>query len=257
MNRINQLFRNKQSGILSVYFPAGYPTLESTRPVLSALQAADVDMVEIGIPFSDPMADGVVIQQASGEALKNGMSLHCLFNQLSDVRREITLPILLMGYLNPIMRFGFESFCQRCAEVGVDGVIVPDLPFADYLSEYKPIADTYGVKMVMLITPETSDERIELIDQHTDSFIYMVSSAATTGAQQSFDSSKQSYFERINRMNLKNPRLIGFGVSNQATFQLALSNASGAIVGSKFVQLLKDHSSPAEAVAALLQGLNE
>ncbi|MFV0396485.1 MAG: tryptophan synthase subunit alpha [Bacteroidales bacterium] len=257
MNRINQLFRNKQSGILSVYFPAGYPTLESTRPVLSALQAADVDMVEIGIPFSDPMADGVVIQQASGEALKNGMSLHCLFNQLSDVRREITLPILLMGYLNPIMRFGFESFCQRCAEVGVDGVIVPDLPFADYLSEYKPIADTYGVKMVMLITPETSDDRIELIDLHTDSFIYMVSSAATTGAQQSFDSSKQSYFERINRMNLKNPRLIGFGVSNRATFQLALSNASGAIVGSKFVQLLKDHSSPDEAVAALLQGLNE
>ncbi|GAB1360516.1 tryptophan synthase subunit alpha [Porphyromonadaceae bacterium] len=235
MNRINQLFRNKQSGILSIYFPAGYPTLESTRPVLSALQATDVDMVEIGIPFSDPMADGVVIQQASGEALKNGMSLHGLFNQLSDVRREITLPILLMGYLNPIMRFGFESFCQRCAEVGVDGVIVPDLPFADYLSEYKPIADTYGVKMVMLITPETSDDRIELIDLHTDSFIYMVSSAATTGAQQSFDSSKQSYFERINRMNLKNPRLIGFGVSNRATFQLALSNASGAIVGSKFV----------------------
>lgn len=257
MNRIKQLFQNKQSGILSVYFPAGYPTLESTRPVLSALQAAGVDMVEIGIPFSDPMADGVVIQQASGEALKNGMSLHSLFNQLSDVRSEITLPILLMGYLNPIMRFGFESFCQRCAEVGVDGVIVPDLPFADYLNEYKPIADRYGVKMVMLITPETSDERIELIDQHTDSFIYMVSSAATTGAQQSFDQSKQTYFERINRMNLKNPRLIGFGVSNRATFQLALANASGAIVGSKFVQLLKDHSLPEEAVAALLQGLNE
>lgn len=257
MNRINQLFRNKQSGILSVYFPAGYPTLESTRPILSALQGAGVNMVEIGIPFSDPMADGVVIQHASGEALKNGMSIHCLFNQLSDVRSEITLPILLMGYLNPIMRFGFESFCQRCAEVGVDGVIIPDLPFADYLSEYKPIADIYGVKMVMLITPETSDDRIDLIDRHTDSFIYMVSSAATTGAQQSFDPSKQSYFERINRMNLKNPRLIGFGVSNRSTFQLALSNASGAIVGSKFVQLLKNHSSPDEAVAALLQGLNE
>ena len=257
MNRINQLFRNKQSGILSVYFPAGFPALESTRPVLSALQAADVDMVEIGIPFSDPMADGVVIQQASGEALKNGMSLHCLFNQLSDVRREITLPILLMGYLNPIMRFGFESFCQRCAEVGVDGVIVPDLPFSDYLSEYKPIADTYGVKMVMLITPETSDDRIELIDQHTDSFIYMVSSAATTGAQQSFDSSKQSYIEPINPINVNNPRSIGFVVYKRATFQLALSNASGAIVGSKFVQLLKDHSSPDEAVAVLLKGLNE
>lgn len=257
MNRITTLFNNKQSGILSVYFTAGYPHRDDTVSILKALEQGGVDMVEVGIPFSDPMADGPVIQEAATEALRNGMSQHLLFEQLKDIRKEVHIPIILMGYLNPIMQYGFEHFCRSCAERGIDGAIIPDLPYADYMTDYKPIADRYDLKIIMLITPETSEERIRLIDDHTSGFIYMVSSAATTGAQQSFNEQKQAYFRRINAMGLKNPRLVGFGISNKATFDAAAANSSGAIIGSKFVQLLKSEPTPEAAVGKLLACLKE
>lgn len=257
MNRIHTLFQTKQNGILSVYFTAGYPNLNDTTTILRELQQKGIHLVEIGIPFSDPMADGPVIQQSSTMALRNGMSLRLLFDQLKDIRNEVSIPLILMGYLNPIMQYGFENFCKSCAECGIDGVIIPDLPFADYLANYKETADRYDVKMIMLITPETAEERIRLIDEHTDGFIYMVSSASTTGAQQSFTEQKQDYFRRINGMQLRNPRLIGFGISNKATFDAACANASGAIIGSKFVQLLGQEATPALAVDKLLDALTK
>jgi len=255
MNRITKLFKEKKSGILSVYFTAGYPALNDTVKILAALQAKGIDMVEIGIPFSDPMADGPVIQQANMQALRNGMSLHLLFEQLKDMRRTIRFPVILMGYLNPVMQFGFEAFCRSCVETGVDGVIIPDLPFADYLADYKDIADQYKIKIIMLISPETSEERIRLIDEHTSGFIYMVSSAATTGAQSRFSNEVQDYFHRIRAMNLNNPQLIGFGISNMETLHAAMANASGAIVGSKFIELLGENTTPAKSVEDLLMAL--
>jgi len=256
MNRITNLFNTKKSGILSVYFTAGYPNLNDTVILLKELQAKDIDMVEIGIPFSDPMADGPVIQQAATQALRNGMSLKKLFEQLTDIRREIHIPLILMGYLNPIMQYGFENFCRDCAKTGIDGMIIPDLPFADYISGYKAITEQHDLKMVMLITPETSEERIRQIDANTDGFIYMVSSAATTGAQQNFDEQKQSYFSRINKMALRNPRLVGFGISNKTTLDAANAYASGGIIGSKFIQLLQSEITPGKAVDKLLEILH-
>lgn len=247
MNRINQLFSNNPRNLLSIYFCAGSPSLEGTAEVIRTLEQKGVQMVEIGIPFSDPMADGPVIQQAATKALHNGMTLKKLFSQLADIRSQVTIPLILMGYLNPIMQYGFEKFCASCVEASVDGMIIPDLPYADYISDYKEIADRHDLKMIMLITPETSEERIRLIDAHTSGFIYMVSSAATTGAQQDFNEQKQAYFRRINAMNLQNPRLVGFGISNKATFEAAIAHSSGAIIGSKFVQLLKSEATPAEA----------
>jgi tryptophan synthase alpha chain len=257
MNRISQLFARKQNNILSVYFTAGYPKPDDTCAIISELEVNGIDLIEIGIPFSDPMADGPTIQASSTVALRNGMTLKILFEQLKDIRQTVSIPLILMGYLNPIMQFGFERFCAKCKETGIDGLIIPDLPFDDYLKEYKPVAEKYGLHIVMLITPETSDERIRLIDKHTSGFIYMVSSASTTGAQSSFDEKKQSYFRRIKAMELRNPRLIGFGISNKATFDAAQSNANGAIIGSKFVSLLGDSTSVKEAVSALKDVLSK
>lgn len=252
MNRIDQLFANKNNNVLSIYFTAGYPSLNDTVPVLQALEKNGVDVVEIGIPFSDPMADGSVIQASGTQALKNGMTLRELFRQLTDVRDTVSIPLVLMGYLNPIMRFGFENFCAEAARCGIDGVIIPDLPFADYQNEYKAIAEKYGIHMIMLITPETSEERIRMIDQNTRGFIYMVSSASVTGAKSAFGDENLSYFRRVNAMNLNNPRLIGFGISNKVTFDAACENASGAIIGSKFVTLLGSEPSVEDAVKKLL-----
>lgn len=256
MNRINRLFQEKTSGILSIYFCAGHPTPDSTADVIKALEANGVDMVEIGIPFSDPMADGPVIQDASTKALRNGMTLRRLFRQLEHIRPGVEMPLLLMGYLNPIMQYGFENFCQSCREVGVDGVIIPDLPFKDYVEEYRDVADRYDIKVIMLITPETADERIRQIDDNTDGFVYMVSSASTTGAQREFDERKQAYFRHINEMNLRNPRMIGFGISNKQTLESASANAAGAIIGSKFVTLLDELGDPDKAIKALRQALS-
>ena len=257
MNRINQLFDTQKSKILSIYFCAGHPTLDSTRSVIKVLEKNGIDMIEIGIPFSDPMADGPVIQEAATCALRNGMSLKRLFDQLEGIRREVTIPLILMGYLNPIMQFGFENFCRRCRECGIDCVIIPDLPFKDFMNDFKATAEAYGIKMIMLITPETSEERIRLIDDHTDGFIYMVSSAAITGAQKDFNEQKLAYFRRIEAMQLHTPRMIGFGISNRQTFESACAHASGTIIGSRFVSLLDEERDPERAIQRLLAALKE
>lgn len=255
MNRINALFAQKQKNILSIFFTAGFPHLDSTVEIITELQNNGIDLIEIGIPFSDPMADGPTIQESGTIALRNGMSLKKLFEQLKDIRQMVKIPLIMMGYLNPVMQFGFENFCAKCKEVGVDGAILPDLPFDDYIREYKPIADKYEIKIIMLITPETSEKRIRLIDEHTDGFVYMVSSASTTGAQSSFDEQKQAYFHKIDSMKLHNPRLIGFGISNKATLDSAQANANGAIIGSKFVTLLKESTTIKDAVKKLKEAL--
>ena len=237
MNKINQLFSETHNNrkLLSLYFCAGVPTLESTCNVIMAMQRRGIDMIEVGIPFSDPMADGP--------------------NQLKSIKEEVSIPLILMGYLNPILQYGIERFCESCVNSGVSGVIIPDLPFKDYLDSIKPVADRYDLRVIMLITPETSEERIRFIDEHTDGFIYMVSSAATTGAQSSFDEQKQAYFRRINAMNLRNPRMIGFGISNKQTLQSAQANAAGAIIGSKFVNLLDQEKDADRALDRLFEAL--
>lgn len=256
MNKINQLFENnKERKLLSLYFCAGCPSLDNTGEVIKTMQRRGIDMIEVGIPFSDPLADGPVIQSAATQALKNGMSLKKLFGQLKDIKDEVQIPLVLMGYLNPILHYGIEAFCQSCVESGVSGAIIPDLPFKDYQDIVKPVADKYDLRIIMLITPETSEERIRFIDEHTDGFIYMVSSAAITGAQKSFDDAKQEYFRRINDMNLRNPRMIGFGISNKQTLEAAQQNAAGAIIGSKFVTLLNESNNADEALDKLFDAL--
>ena len=255
-NKINQLFeQRKDQKLLSLYFCAGCPTLEATGEVIKTMQRRGIAMIEVGIPFSDPLADGPVIQSAATQALKNGMNLRTLFAQLKAIKDEVEIPLVLMGYLNPILHYGIEDFCKSCVESGVSGMIIPDLPFKDYLDIVKPVADKYDLRVIMLITPETSEERIRFIDDHTDGFIYMVSSAAITGAQKSFDEAKQEYFRRINSMNLRNPRMIGFGISNKQTLEAAQQNAAGAIIGSKFVTLLNESKDADEALDKLFEAL--
>ena len=252
-NKINTIFANRgEKKFLSLYFCAGCPTLESTGDIIKTMQRRGIDFIEVGIPFSDPLADGPVIQTAATTALKNGMSLKLLFKQLTAIKDEVCIPLILMGYLNPILHYGIEAFCQSCVEAGVSGMIIPDLPFKDYQEIVKPIADKYDLRVIMLITPETSEERIRFIDDNTDGFIYMVSSAAITGAQKSFDDAKQEYFRRIDQMNLRNPRMIGFGISNKQTLETAQQNAAGAIIGSKFVTLLSEAHGNADAALDLL-----
>ena len=258
MNKINRLFSERgDRKLLSLYFCAGCPEKDMTADVILAMQRHGIDMIEVGIPFSDPLADGPVIQSAGTVALKNGMTLETLFGQLDAIKSQVNIPLVLMGYLNVIMHYGYERFCQRCVECGVLGFIIPDLPFDDYLSEIKPLADRYNLRCIMMITPETSEERIRFIDRNTDGFIYMVSSASITGAQQNFDEAKQQYFQRINAMNLHNPRMIGFGISNRQTLESAQNNAAGAIIGSKFVTLLRDTRNADEALTQLFDALKK
>jgi tryptophan synthase alpha chain len=247
VNKINQLFAQRgDRKFLSLYFCAGCPKLESTGDVILTMQRRGIDFIEVGIPFSDPLADGPVIQSAATTALKNGMTLSKLFSQLQAIKGQVQIPLILMGYLNPILHYGIEAFCQSCVEAGVSGAIIPDLPFDDYLNIVKPVADKFDLRIIMLITPETSEERIRFIDDNTDGFIYMVSSASITGTQKSFDEQKQEYFRRINAMDLRNPRMIGFGISNHQTLKAAQDNAAGAIIGSKFVTLLNEADGDAE-----------
>ena len=259
MNKINTLFANRgDKKFLSLYFCAGCPTLDSTGDVILTLQRRGIDFIEVGIPFSDPLADGPVIQSAATQALKNGMTLKTLFSQLLAIKDQVQIPLIMMGYLNPILHYGIEAFCQSCVESGVSGMIIPDLPFDDYLNIVKPVADKHDLRVIMLITPETSEERIRFIDDHTDGFIYMVSSASITGAQKNFDDAKQEYFRRIDAMNLRNPRMIGFGISNRQTLKAAQDNAAGAIIGSKFVTLLNESNGDAErALNHLFEDLNQ
>lgn len=255
MNRINKLFSNNKKDLLSIYFCAGHPTVDSTAHIIRTLEKHGVEMIEIGIPFSDPMADGAVIQHAATQSLRNGMSLKLLFDQLRDIRSDVTIPLVLMGYLNPIMQFGFEDFCKQCVECGIDGVIIPDLPFRDYQEHYRSIAERHNVKVIMLITPETSEERVREIDTHTDGFIYMVSSAATTGVQRDFDDQKRAYFKKVEDMKLVNPLMVGFGISNKATFDAACEHASGAIIGSRFVTLLEEEKDAEKAILELKKSI--
>lgn len=238
MNRIEELFNRKSKRILNVYFTAGYPQLNDTAAILECLEQSGADLIEIGIPFSDPIADGPTIQESNGIALDNGMTLKLLLEHLKDIRSKVNIPIILMGYINPILQYGIEAFCQKCEEVGVDGLILPDLPMFEYLEVHKPLFEKHGLFNIFLITPQTSEARIREIDENSNGFIYMVSSASTTGAKTGISDAQELYFERVNAMNLKNPTLIGFGISNKETFDKACKNANGAIIGSAFVKAI-------------------
>jgi len=238
MNRIDKLFKEKKTNILSVYFTAGYPNLDSTTVIIKALENAGADMIEIGMPFSDPMADGPVIQHSNEQALKNGMSLKLLFSQLSGIRKEVKIPLLLMGYLNPVIQFGIANFCAECSSVGIDGVILPDLPPQNFVEEYFSIFDKYNLYNILLISPQSSAERIYTIDKISRGFIYMVSSSSVTGTKNDFSEEQVAYFKRVQNMNLDNPCLIGFGISNRETYNKAGKYARGAIIGSAFVKSL-------------------
>ncbi|MGB1185717.1 MAG: tryptophan synthase subunit alpha [Flavobacteriaceae bacterium] len=238
MNRINQTL-NQDKKLLSIYFTAGFPQLEDTVPILEQLQEADVDMIELGLPFSDPLADGPTIQESSTQALRNGMTTDKLFTQLEGIRARIHVPLIVMGYFNPMMQYGVERFCKRCQEVGIDGLIIPDLPADVYHTQYQSLFQQNGLLNMFLITPQTPDERIRYIDQVSEGFIYMVSSAATTGAQGSFGNTQQHYFQRIADMKLQSKLLVGFGISNAETYQSAVAHSQGAIIGSAFIKHLE------------------
>lgn len=239
MNRIKQLFDNKgDKKLLSIYFTAGYPHRDSTIELAKLLETSGADFLEIGFPYSDPVADGPVIQHSSEEALKNGMSLDLLFDQLSELRKEVQIPVLLMGYVNPILQYGVEKFCQACATVGVDGIIVPDLPMYEYEELYQETFKKYDISNIFLVTPQTSDERIRKIDEMSTGFIYMVSSYATTGKNLVISEQTTRYFQRVKALNLRSPLVVGFGIADEVSFNHALQYADAAIVGSAFVRLL-------------------
>lgn len=237
-NRLNKCFAEQSEKLLAIYFTAGYPNLHDTKPILEALAASRADIIEIGMPFSDPIADGETIQQSNQQALDNGMQLSLLFEQIRDLRPLVSQPVLLMGYLNPVWQFGLEKFCQKAAEVGVDGLILPDLPIQEYERSYKAIFERYNLSNVFLITPQTNEARIRQIDALSNGFIYMVSSASTTGKSLSIAAEQEAYFERIEKMNLKNPRMIGFGIADATSFARASRYAEGAIIGSAFIKML-------------------
>ena len=240
MNRIQKTL-GQDKKLLSLYFTAGYPAINDTLSILTQLQDSGVDMVEVGLPFSDPLADGPTIQESSTTALHSGMSTKKLFSQLEGVRNTINIPLILMGYFNPMLQYGVEKFCKRCQEIGIDGIIMPDLPLAEYEADYKAIFEKYGLINVFLITPQTSDERIKQIDAASDGFIYMVSSASTTGNISGFGNTQEDYFKRIAAMNLKNPQVIGFGIKDAQTFTAATEHQKGAIIGSAFIKHLTEN----------------
>ena len=237
MNRIHIKLQEDKK-LLSIYFSAGYPKINDTVKIIEQLEKNGVDMIEIGLPFSDPLADGPTIQESSTKALENGMTTNVLFEQLKNIRKTVSIPLLIMGYFNPIMQYGVENFCKKCAEIGIDGLIIPDLPVKEYQEKYKPIFEKYNLINVFLITPQTSIERIHFIDSLSDGFIYMVSSASVTGSKNSFGDLQNNYFKRIAAMNLKSPQIVGFGISNSETFKQATAYAKGAIIGSAFVKHL-------------------
>jgi len=237
MNRIESKLQENRK-LLSIYFTAGYPNLNDTADIIKNLEESGVDMIEIGLPFSDPLADGPTIQASSTTALKNGMTTETLFSQIENIREDVKIPLLIMGYFNPILQFGVEAFCKKCAEIGIDGLIIPDLPVDEYHDKYQAIFEKYNLVNVFLITPQTSENRIRFIDSISKGFIYMVSSASTTGAKNSFGESQELYFDKIKRMELKTPQIVGFGISNKETFLQATKTTNGAIIGSAFVNFL-------------------
>ena len=247
-NRISRIFKKKNNNILSVYFTAGFPEKEDTLEIIKSLDSAGVDMIEIGIPFSDPVADGEVIQRSSQKALENGMNVRLLLDQLQDIRKYTDLPLIMMGYLNPIYRFGFDEFCHECEAVGIDGLIIPDLPLVELEDSYGDVLKEHNLKSIMLISPNTSEERIRKIDELSTGFIYMVSSASTTGAKSGLSADQLEYFHRINSLTLKNPKVIGFGIGDKGTFETACQYSDGAIIGSAFIKHVQDHGAKKESI---------
>lgn len=243
MNRIDKLFRTKKENILSVYFTAGYPALESTVNLITMIEKNGADIVEIGIPYSDPLADGPVIQESGRIAIENGMTLKLLFTQLRYIRNEVSIPLLLMGYINPVLKFGYENFCRNAGECGIDGLIIPDLPMHEYKAHYEKAALENDLKSIFLITPDTSVRRIRETDSAASGFIYVVSSASTTGKTGMFGNDEEAYFKRISSMKLKNPLLAGFGIHNKDTFKQVNEYCNGAIIGSAFIRSLKSQES--------------
>jgi tryptophan synthase alpha chain len=239
MNRLDKLFTAKKTNVLNIYCTAGYPQLNSTTEVIAALQNSGADIIELGMPYSDPLADGEVIQASSSVALQNGMTIEILFKQLKDIRTTISLPIILMGYMNPVLQFGIEKFCAAAKEVGLDGVILPDLPMYEFETMYKPLFDKNNLKFIFLVTPETSEERIKKIDSLCSGFIYAVSSSSTTGKNKAIEG-QEGYFKRLQQMNLKNPVLVGFGIKDKATFTSACKYTNGAIIGTAYIKALEN-----------------
>ncbi|PKD18267.1 tryptophan synthase subunit alpha [Salegentibacter salinarum] len=237
MNRINKKLKEEQK-LLSIYFTAGYPETGDTVSIIQDLEKNGVDFIEIGLPFSDPLADGPTIQESSTKALKSGMTTNKLFEQLKGIRDSVEIPLIIMGYFNPILQYGVEKFCKKCAETGIDGLIIPDLPVDVYNEEYKSIFEENGLQNIFLITPQTSEERIRFIDSVSNGFIYMVSSASVTGSTSGFGDETKKYFQRVNDMQLKNPQVVGFGISDSESFQQATQHAKGAIIGSAFIKHL-------------------
>ena len=252
MNRIQKKLQEDKK-LLSIYFTAGYPKLTDTIPVIEALEKAGVDMIEIGLPFSDPLADGPTIQESSTAALKNGMTTELLFEQLKDIRKTVSIPLIVMGYFNPMLQYGVEAFCAKCHEIGIDGIIMPDLPLDVYQEEYQSIYEKYDLINIFLITPQTSEARIRAIDEASNGFIYMVSSASTTGAKEGFGNEQRNYFDRIAALNLQNPQIVGFGISNSTTFNEAVTQAKGAIIGSAFIKHLTQTGTT--KIAEFVQGI--
>ncbi len=242
MNKINQLFENKKKNILSIFFTAGFPTLQSTREIIQSLEKNGADLIEVGIPYSDPLADGPVIQATSSAALANGMNLNILFNQIEEIKPSVKIPLILMGYLNPILQYGIEKFCIRAKECGISGVIIPDLPIDEYNSLYKFDFEECNLKFIFLITPNTSKERIEMIDKLSEGFIYAVSSSSTTGKELGFSHEQKTYLNRLHSMKLRNPILVGFGIHNKETLQSAWEHANGAIIGSAYLKKLSENN---------------
>ncbi|WPU96188.1 tryptophan synthase subunit alpha [Mucilaginibacter sabulilitoris] len=254
MNRLNQLFAAKKDNLLSIYYTAGYPALNTTVNIAEALEKAGADFLEIGFPYSDPVADGPTIQHSSEQALENGMTLNKLFEELTELRKRVTIPILLMGYVNPIVQYGVERFCKKASELGVDGIIVPDLPMYEYEALYSAHFINNNLSNIFLVTPQTSPERIRKIDELSNSFIYLLSSSSITGGNLQLTHNIEDYYKRVKAMNLNNPAIIGFGIADNATFKKACEYANGAIVGSKFVKLLGEENYM-EKIPAFVKGI--
>jgi tryptophan synthase alpha chain len=254
MSRIQDLFKKKGSNILNVYCTAGYPELDSTREVLRSLQKNGADLIELGMPYSDPLADGPVIQESSGRALQNGMTISKLFEQLQGFRSEIHVPVVLMGYLNPLLQYGFERFCEQAAAVGVDGLIIPDIPMYEYEKHYAAILSKYGLDFVFLVTPETSEERIKKLDSLSSGFLYAVSSSSITGSDKDM-TAVDAYLEKLKHLSLKNPFLVGFGIKDKESFRMAARNANGAIIGSAYIKALQGEGSVEEKTSTFLKSI--
>lgn len=255
MNRLTSLFQQKDRHILNIYFTAGFPNMEDTAPIIRALSKAGVDLIEIGMPYSDPLADGPTIQQSGQQAIENGMTLEVLFDQIAEVRQEVETPLILMGYFNQVMQFGEERFLKACQQAGIDGLILPDLPLYEYEQHYRKLVKAAGLKMSFLITPQTTEKRIRKVDELSDGFIYMVSNASITGAKRKITPEQIAYFERIQAMQLQQSRLIGFGISNHETYAMACRYANGAIIGSAFIRMLEQSTNMENDVMAFVKGI--